>query len=239
MDDLINQLEIIPLSGDDLLDMVAKMGNKKTTWIEYDSLSSIRSINELFGVDPMTGNKTLNSVFVLLQIHNDSAKPVVGHWIVLTLDDHNRLSYYDPYALTIEQDIKVTGESNLLPRLLKGIQVDVNRFQHQKFKDAVQTCGRHTAIRAFFHFMSNQEYNDQVIMPLLRKKEVKDADTFANLMTAFLSKSDLVVKMFFREAIADRHPRLKPTSRMMPSMPRGTTDPSVNIMSQRGGVLFR
>lgn len=233
MDDLLNQLSAIPLSGEDLIDMATKMGNAHTGWISYDDLNTVRNINDLFMVNAQTGEKKLNAVFVLLQIHNDAQMPVVGHWILLSLDDQNRVSYYDPYALSIEEDIKVTGESQLLPRLLQGVDVDVNRFKHQKFKDDIQTCGRHTAVRAFFHFMSNQEYNDQVVMPLIRTREVKDADTFVNLMTAFLSKSDMVVKTFFRQKLK------APVSRMMPSMPRGTTDPNTTHFNQIGGVLFR
>ena len=204
MDNLINQLEIIPLSGDDLIDMSSKMGNHKTMWIEYKELSKISNLNQLFQINPETNDKKINSIFILLEVINSNRKATVGHWVVLSLDDHNRLSYYDPYALTIEQYIKITHESNLLPKLLKGINVDVNKYQHQRFKDNVQTCGRHCSIRAFFHFMTNKEYNNLVVMPLIKKREVKDADTFANLMTAFLSKSDLVARTFFRKNVHNK-----------------------------------
>ena len=36
MDNLVQKIEAIPLSGEDLVTMAVKMGNQKTRWINYE-----------------------------------------------------------------------------------------------------------------------------------------------------------------------------------------------------------
>ena len=112
-------------------------------------------------------------------------------------------------------------------RLLSGVNIDVNRHQHQRFKNEVQVCGRHTVIRSLFHFFTNDEYNSLVIAPLIKSRQVCDADTLVSLMTVFLSKSDEVVRMFF----ADRTRLLQ-----LGREPKHTSLPSKNI-GLGGGVV--
>ena len=200
MDTLVLEIEKIPLSGQDLVDQSVKMGNPNVRWMFYDDLSKFRHIDEVFMLNRQTGWHKYNTVYLLLEIRNHS-QSTVGHWIALIIDSEKNfaLSYYDPYALTIEQDLMVTGEKDLLTNLLSGMYVDVNSFQHQKFKNEVQVCGRHTVVRGLFHFYTNKQYNDVVIAPLIKTRQVCDADTLVSLLTAFLSKSDEVVRMFFKK----------------------------------------
>jgi len=201
MDTLVREIEKIPLSGDDLQQQAMKMGNMKTKWMVYDDLGArntdgtfvFKNISQVF----ITPRGRLNTVFVLLRIQNHSHSEV-GHWIALIQNEMNgNISYYDPYALTIEQDLAVTGERDFLTRLLSGVNVDVNKHQHQKFKNEVQVCGRHTVIRSIFHFFTNDQYHNKVIAPLIKSRQVCDPDTLVSLMTVFLSKSDEVVRSFF------------------------------------------
>lgn len=193
MDNLINNIESIPLSGKDLQDMAMKMGNLKTKWILYEDLARFTTIEQLMG--------NLNTVFVLLQIIGHSVKPQIGHWISLSIDDKGIVNYYDPYGLTIEQDLIITNNRDLFSKLLKSSTVNINRNRHQSIRENQNECGRHTVVRSIFHFMNNDQYHSLVVMPLIVSRQISNADVLVSLMTAFLDMSDDVVKMFFRSKI--------------------------------------
>lgn len=231
MDDLIDDLTKIPLSGDDLINITTKLGKDKSklAWITYDALAHINSLMELFK------NGDIEAVFLLIQ---PPGQPI-GHWVVLSQSD-NGLSYYDPYGLTIEEDISITMANNRLLQLLHqhfatqnlSYQVDVNMFKHQEFGTdnggEINTCGRHDAVRAFFSWMTNQEYNDTIIAPLVDRGEVKDPDTIVNLLTAFLSQSDKVIETFLMKKNVAEEPKLQ-----------GSRLPKIrHSMRSVGGVLF-
>jgi hypothetical protein len=178
MDDLISGLNSIPLSGNDLTMMSSKLG-KPSHFIEY---------NELQG-------KTLESLdtplYILFDIISRTGKKEpIGHWAVLMKDP---LIYYDPYALSISQDLKITNEPPYLEQILAGHQVDVNKFRHQRFRDETNTCGRYVVVRSLFP-LSNSEYDAKVMRGV--KGHVDNLDTFVSLTTAFLSDSDKIQRFF-------------------------------------------
>lgn len=180
--DLISLIEQIPLSGTDLTQMARSLGNPHVKAILYSELAGLTDINQLFN--------DANSVFILFEIQGE-LKPSVGHWIVLI--KHGGLSYYDPYALMLSQDLQLTGEPPWLELLLSKVPtVEMNRHRHQLLKDETQTCGRHTVVRSLFWFMDNERYHRHIIQPIL--PFVKDPDTFVTLMTAFLGPSDRVLR---------------------------------------------
>lgn len=193
MDDLNDDLTKIPLTGDNLIEISSSLGKPKNkmAWVTYTSLSQFADLNALFK------DGSIDVVFILITPPMET----VGHWVTLGTNEHG-LFYYDPYGLTIEEDIEITKADNALLMLLRGQMVDVNKFKHQKFGtdngSEINTCGRHDAVRAYFSWMTNQEYNDKIIMPLVRNKEVNDPDTIVNLLTAFLSMGDDVVNKFLR-----------------------------------------
>ena len=195
MDDLIDDLTQIPLSGDDLIDIATKLGKERSTmaWITYSSLNDISSIDELFK------NGQIDSVFILIQPEGEN----IGHWVTLGSNEYG-IFYYDPYGIDIEQDAKIAQSNRLLDLLMSTSDlVDVNKFMHQKFGTndghVINTCGRHDSVRAFFSYMTNEEYNQKIIMPLIIRKKVKNPDIVVNLLTAFLSDSDKVVEQFLME----------------------------------------
>lgn len=189
MDDLVTRLEAIPLSGEDLVTMATKMGNPHTKFYLYRQLASIKSVDQL-----MSG---VNSAFILFDVVADGQQEPIGHWNVVIRNDHG-VSVYDPYGLSLSQDLVLTGEPPYLEMILgSGPPIEDSKFKHQKFKDELNTCGRHTAVRSVFWFMTNAQYNDFVIVPLARDRIVKDPDAFVSLMTAFLDPSDRVVVEFF------------------------------------------
>lgn len=190
MDDLVDDLTKIPLSGPDMIQISSSLGadKDKMAWITYDSLQSIESINQLFK------NGNIQSVFILFTPPMTN----IGHWVVLG-NNRQGLFFMDPYGLSIEEDIRITKSNDKLLQLLQGHNVDVNTFMYQKFGtdngSEINTCGRWAAIRAFMWWATNREFQD-IITPVLNKKQVKDLDVFANLLTAFLSQSDKVVETF-------------------------------------------
>lgn len=195
MESLINELEGIPLSGCDLVAMATKLGNPHTRYIdEYDSLKNIKSLEELF-VD-------VNSVFILLDIFSDREPMAhIGHWVALCLGDR-AIQFFDPYGNSLEKDLELTGEEPYLQKLLYGYKLNENKHKLQKNSDDVNTCGRHTVARALFHFLSNDEYYNRVIEPMIKKRLVKNPDVFVSLLTAFLGcksdKGDQKIMNFFR-----------------------------------------
>ena len=191
MDDLIDDLTKIPLSGDDLISISNKLGKPKDemAWITYSKLNDINSLNDLF-------KDKINSVFILIQPEGQN----IGHWVTLINNKKHGLQYYDPYAISLRDD-SIIAKSDRLIVFLMGHMVNENKHAHQKFGknkgDEINTCGRHDSVRAFFSYLSNDEYNDKIIMPLIKRHEVKNPDIVVNLLTAFLSDSDNIIKQFF------------------------------------------
>ena len=190
--DLVSQLEQIPLDGDDLETMANSLGVSRVRSVLYSQLKG-KSLDDIFsGVD---------AVFVLYEIKNTDgrgSKPVIGHWIVL-LNNDKGVSYYDPYGLSISQDLHLTGEPDYYQKLFNNIKVDVNDKRHQKFRDDVNTCGRHCVSRSIFWFMTNRQYDSLVVKPILSNKMVANLDAYVSILTAFLDKSDKVVLTLFKE----------------------------------------
>lgn len=192
MDNLNDDLTKIPLSGDDLIEISVKLGRNRDElgWTTYDGLHMFDSLQDLFS--------NIDTLFILMQPPGEP----VGHWVTLALANNQSggLWFFDPYGFSIENDIKITKSDDILLEFLRGRVVDVNTFQHQKLGTDggtdINTCGRHDAVRALFNHLSNSDYNSRVIMPLIDKKVVDNADTIVNLLTAFLSNSDKVVQKF-------------------------------------------
>ena len=186
MDNLVSRLENIPLTGEDLCEMVRKLGNHGVRVYKYDDLSRIKTPDQLFG--------NSNTVLLLLQIK--SGHQSIGHWVAVVRNDAGYF-YYDPYGLSVEQDMKLTGEKNYINIIFSSTKLRINHHRHQLFKDHVNTCGRHCVLRSLFHSLSNSQYNDKVIKPLIRNHIISNADAFVSLMTAFLDNSDRALFNFF------------------------------------------
>ena len=193
--DLINILESIPLSGEDLITIASKMGNPNTTWMLYDDLDGVNRIEDLFADD-------INTVFVLLRIRHTNGVESVGHWIALSILEDGTMVYYDPYGLSPQEDLIITKEPDLLSRLLVNKKIDVNKFQHQDIKHETNVCGRHTCLRSIFHLLTNNQYNDTVIAPLIKTKQVANPDILISLITGLLSKSDEVVLQILKPKVS-------------------------------------
>ena len=203
MEDLVEQLENIPLNGDDLVMMSTKLGNPDVRFVQYRNLEGVQSVEQLFGA-------TANSVYVLFDVKSESGVESVGHWAGVIRNEHG-LSYYDPYGLMLSEDLRITGDPPFLEEILSGHKVEMNAFRAQMLRDETNTCGRHVVVRSVFHGLTNAQYHNMVLQPTIRKKLVRDADVFVSLMTGLLDRSDQrVLRQFFTGRAARPAPSVVP-----------------------------
>ena len=201
MDSIVQNIEAIPLTGSDLVTMSNKMGNNKVKYMRYLDLQRFQSIDQLFELNRKTNEHRYCCIFILIDVRDGQTIQPIGHWISLSII-LNRVGgvtvcYYDPYGLSINEDLLISMQPDLFHKLLRREKVDVNKFQHQKFKALVNVCGRHISVRSIFHFLTNKQYNDLIMKPITRN-DVLDADVLVSLMTFSLAKSDETIVNMLR-----------------------------------------
>ena len=185
-ENLIQILEDTPLSGEDLITIATKLGNPNTAFMLYDDLENVSRIEDLF-------QNSVNSVFLLFQIRHDNGVQSVGHWVALSMLEDGTTIYYDPYGLSISEDLVITSEPDFILRLLNNKNVDVNDRQHQDIKTETNVCGRHCCLRSVFHLLTNDQYHEIIIAPMIKSKQVANPDVMIALITGLLSSSDDIV----------------------------------------------
>ena len=189
---LVNKLEEIPLSGDDLLKIAECLGTKRIKHMLYDDLQKFKNVDQLFGND-------IDSIYILLQIKNQEGVGSIGHWVCFIFHrDKNEYYWFDPYGLRISEELSITHEPAFIVDLTKGIVVEENIIQHQKFSGDIATCGRHCVLRSVFYHLNNDEYNKLVISPMV-PKPIREADMLVALMTGLASESDKALIQFFNK----------------------------------------
>ena len=189
MKDFIDALESIPLSDKDLIAIAKCLGKNPNSIriMTYSALHDFKNLYELF-------SNAVDSIYILLQ----RVDTRVGHWVLLMKNSYGYV-YFDPYSFSLIESLEITGNDNYLYQLLNSSDsaVDENEYKLQEFKQGISTCGRHVVVRSVFPVLTNKEYYEKVILPPIENKQVKDADVLINLLTAFLSNSDNVVKEFY------------------------------------------
>lgn len=83
--------------------------------------------------------------------------PRVGHWTLLFYDDiDNDISFFDPYGIFIDDQLKFSYYDNkdriLTDLILKEDNSDtfeINDFKFQKFGDGINTCGKWCCVRYY------------------------------------------------------------------------------------------
>ena len=189
MKDFIDALESIPLSDKDLANIAKCLGKNLDTIriMTYDKLHNFKNLHELF-------SNTVDSIYILLQ-RKDTR---VGHWVLLMKNIYGYV-YFDPYSFSLIESLEITENDNYLYQLLDSSNsaVDENEYKLQEFTQGISTCGRHVCVRSLFPVLTNKEYYEKVILPPIENKQVKDSDVLINLLTAFLSDSDKIIKEFY------------------------------------------
>ena len=192
-DKLVNKIEEIPLSGDDLIAIAKCLGSVRSKFMLYDDLPKFKDVNELFGKD-------IDSIYLLLQIKNqETGLSSVGHWVCFIFHrEKNEYYWFDPYGLRITEDLSLTHEPDHIIKLVRGIKVEENTKQYQKFSSDINTCGRHCVVRSVFYHLNNKEYDKLLISPMV-PLPIKEADSLVALLTGLASKSDEVLITFFNK----------------------------------------
>lgn len=189
---LVSNIEELPLSGDDLLTIARSLNMTKSKFMIYEDLHNIESLDQVF-------EDKYVACYLLLQIRGDNA-PVVGHWVCLIFHrDRNQYYYYDPYGLSIKEDLSLTHEHSHIENLLKGKNIIVNTHRHQLMKDDVNTCGRHAVLRSVFWHLKGDEYHKHVIEPCIKNHQVNNPDTLVALITGLISRTDEPLIAFFNK----------------------------------------
>jgi len=176
MDNFLLNAEKVDLSGQDIQNIT----NNDVSIMVYSDLENINDINDIF-------NKS-NNVALLYE-----TKKNYGHWVGLLKYD-NTIEFFDPYGLNIDEELKyahynvrTTTEGMLEPHLsclLKssGYNIIHNKVKLQKFLPAVNTCGRHVALRIKFKNMPLSKYTG-----LLTHNRCYNADLWATALTILYS----------------------------------------------------
>lgn len=189
MDNLVEKIEEMPLSGEDLIEIANDFDIKDVKWMLYDDLKNYKDARDLF--------KDVHVIYILMQIHSDDGNGV-GHWVTLIYhEDRDIYYYFDPYGLSIAEDLRITHEENYIINIMSQIPYQENLIQHQKFRDETATCGRWCVFRSIFRHLDNNEFDHLVVRPALRY--VKDGDTLVGLVTGLINQTDRVLITFFNK----------------------------------------
>lgn len=144
----------------------------------YEELKDIDNIDELFT------SKTGRTVPCIL-LYPISKN--MGHWTCIIPIKSNRLEFFDPYGMHIDQQLKLCYKKmpSYLSNLIKSspMKVKCNTFQFQKLSKNVNTCGRWVLMRCWLwndFKITLEEFTD-----LFKKNKNRD-----NIVTYITQKSD-------------------------------------------------
>lgn len=191
MDSLLTNAEKVPLSGDDLIQIANALSLKEVSWMLYDDLAKFDNIKDVF--------KNNIAIYVLLQIKNQETGGTesVGHWITMIYHkDADVYYYFDPYGLSISQELSLTHEPSTITRFTAQANFQVNNIKFQKYSDEVNTCGRHCVLRSVFFHLTHQQYNDKIMVPLKNKL---NPDEVVSLICGLIAKDDRVLIAHFNK----------------------------------------
>lgn len=172
LDKYVRNGESVDLSGE----QVSKITNGKANIMSYGDLGGFNNIDMVFG--------NFHCLIVLYEIRKN-----FGHWVLLIRRSKlNEIEFFDPYGLDVDAELNYNNnyyrdEGSHLKYLLKisGYNIKVNKYQFQQYKEQVNTCGRHTALRCKMSHLSLDQYKKF----LFNNKE-KTPDYWATCLTLFI-----------------------------------------------------
>lgn len=153
LDTILTNSEDIDLSGADIL----RITDGKCKVIAYEDLEGIDRIDQLL--------EPYGAVVILYETRHN-----YGHWVCLLKTGESSLEFFDPYALTIDQELNLDNELHLrhhqgaiaphLSTLIASSNFHVvsNTTRVQEFAEHVNTCGRHVAVRIRFRNLNLKQY---------------------------------------------------------------------------------
>jgi hypothetical protein len=170
LDQYIINAENIELTGDD----IHKITEGKAEIITYAELGKYNNIDDVFN------NK--HCLILLYEIRQN-----FGHWVLL-IKKNDTIEFFDPYGLNVDAELHYNNnyyrdEGSHLKYLLSisGYKIIVNKYQFQKYKNHVNTCGRHTAFRCKMENMTLEQYKR-----FLFNNGDKTPDYWVSILTLFI-----------------------------------------------------
>lgn len=154
MERILEGAENIELSGDDIHSIT---DGQAAIW-SYPELIHVSVLDELFSDA---------GVAVILY---DTIQPNVGHWVALFKREGDLIEFFDPYGLAPDTELDITNPMHLragrgaeephLTQLIResGLKLVYNKTQLQRFKEDINTCGRHVGVRIRFKELPIKKY---------------------------------------------------------------------------------
>jgi hypothetical protein len=126
----------VPLSNGDIMRQL----NNKVKIIKYEDLINYNNVDDVLG--------TWGAVIILVELKDN-----YGHWVLLFKTVDNKIEYFDPYALRVDDalnfiNIKYRLENNsyypYLSYLLYNCPypIEYNHHKFQEFGNHISCCGR-------------------------------------------------------------------------------------------------
>ena len=148
----------------------------------YKDLRKFNHIREVIGEH--------NACLVLFPVKSSAD----GHWIaILYHPETNTVEHFDPYGFSWDQELQYSEDPkwtqyNLLGKFYeeaqqKGYNVIYNRYRFQQLKTGINTCGKHSSIRARFRYLNIDQYKK------LMMGQSQDPDYLVTILT-FISLRD-------------------------------------------------
>jgi hypothetical protein len=171
MDKVIKEIYTQDLTGQE----VEITTNGKCPIHLYKDLLNFSHIREVIGEH--------NACIVLFPVKSSTN----GHWIcILYHPDTNTVEHFDPYGFSPDVELKYSSDpetqQNLLMRFYnqaknEGYNVIFNPYRFQKLKDGINTCGKHSSIRARFRYLSIEQYKKLML------NQSNDPDFLVSILT--------------------------------------------------------
>jgi len=171
----ILRAEDYDLSDDDIL----RITDNKTKIFLYSDLEQVDNIDDILN--------PYGCCVILYQLEAN-----VGHWVRLIKHKNNTLEFFDPYGMSIDEELK-NSKYNLrrhrgviTPHLTALIdksnyKLISNDFKLQKFKEHTNTCGRWVSMRIRFKDVSLGKF-----IKLFTDNKCYDGDFWISAMTLLI-----------------------------------------------------
>ena len=176
MDQVINNLKNIALSGNDIFEACEKNINI----LKNSDMHRFKTIDQVFG--------QYNGVALLYEL-----KPGYGHWVLLLRHRKTHtIEFFDSYGFFIDDQLKFINkefrkqskqDKRYLSKLLLDSDYNIiyNKTRIQEMKNNISSCGRHLCLRYLMKNIKLEQY-----IKIIKKSNLKDTDDVVTYLTAFI-----------------------------------------------------
>lgn len=188
MDKLIKNIYTQDLTGQD----VEITTNGKCPVHLYKDLVKFNHIRDIIGEN--------NACIVLFPVKSS----MNGHWCACLFHPKtNTIEWFDPYGFSWNQELKYSQDPitkyNLVGQLMEkaqqeGYNVIYNPYRFQVLKDGINTCGKHSAIRCRFRYLTIEQYKKLML------GQSQDPDYLVTILT-FITLHDNKVEQALVEKV--------------------------------------